>query len=194
MELKDILSISGQPGLYKYISQSKNGMIVESLENQKRMNAYTTQKISSLDDIAIFTNAKEIPLSEVFKKIFEKENGEPCIDPKSSPDDLKKYFAQLLPEYDRERVYPSDIKKVATWYNLLLKYQLMGPELWEKKEESVADVKPEAGDKHTASTKAPKIPGQKKLVKKVKEPAKKQAAPSGMVGAKLKNVGVKKSG
>jgi hypothetical protein len=117
--LKDILSISGQGGLFKMISQSKNAIIVESLTDGKRMPAYATSRISALEDISIFTVDGDVKLAEVFKAISEKENGGNCIDPKASANDLKKYFEQILPAYDSERVYISDIKKVLTWYNVL---------------------------------------------------------------------------
>ena len=123
--LKDLMSISGHGGLFKFISQARNGIIVESLETGKRMNAFATMKVSALEDIAIYTEDKEIPLEEVLVSLHKYENGGETISPKSDPGDLKDYFSAILPEYDRERVYVSDIKKVLTWYNLLLKYDLL---------------------------------------------------------------------
>ena len=123
--LKDLMSISGHGGLFKFISQARNGIIVESLETGKRMNAFATMKVSALEDIAIYTEDKEIPLEEVLVLLHKYENGEEAISSKSDPGDLKDYFSAILPEYDRERVYVSDIKKVLTWYNLLLKYDLL---------------------------------------------------------------------
>jgi hypothetical protein len=123
--LKDLMAISGHGGLFKFISQARNGIIVESLETGKRMNAFATMKVSSLEDIAIYTEEEEIPLQEVLVSLHEYENGGEAISPKSDPDELKDYFSAILPEYDRERVYVSDIKKVLTWYNLLLKYDLL---------------------------------------------------------------------
>ena len=117
--MKDILSITGQPGLFRIVSRNSKNLIVESLINGKRFPAFSTNKILSLEDIAIFTDTTEVPLKEVFKKIAEKEDSKPSIDPKSSSDVLKGYFAQVLPEYDKDRVYVSDIKKVIQWYNLL---------------------------------------------------------------------------
>ena len=117
--LKDILSISGYGGLFKMISQGKNAIIVESLTDGKRMPAYASSRISALEDISIYTFDGDVKLEDVFKKIFEKENGGECISPKSSSDELKDYFTEILPNYDKERVYVSDIKKVMTWYNLL---------------------------------------------------------------------------
>ena len=123
--LKDIMSISGHGGLFKFISKARNGIIVENLETKKRIQAFATMKVSSLEDIAIFTDDEEIKLVEVMKKIFGKEGGKPCIDHKSDPAKLKSYFEEVLPDYNRERVYFSDIKKVVHWYNLLIQFDLL---------------------------------------------------------------------
>ncbi|MBQ7823105.1 MAG: DUF5606 domain-containing protein [Bacteroidaceae bacterium] len=119
--LETILSISGKPGLYKIVSQGKNMIIVESLLNGKRGPAYAHEKIISLSDIAIFTEDGEKPLFEVLDSIKTKENGQKTsVDPKSEAKILKEYLAEVLPNFDRERVYPTDIKKMLTWYNLLV--------------------------------------------------------------------------
>ncbi len=123
--LKDILSIGGYSGLYKFISQGRNGIIVESLETKQRMNANTTAKISALEDIAIFTYEEDIPLKDVLKKIYDKENGKEAINHKSSANELKSYMSEVLPEYDEDRVYVSDIKKLVNWYNILQKFELL---------------------------------------------------------------------
>ncbi|HEY5591937.1 MAG TPA: DUF5606 domain-containing protein [Paludibacter sp.] len=123
--LKEILSIPGKPGLFKHISQGKNMLIVESLIDGKRIPAYTKDKAVSLGDIAIFTEDAEIPLAQVLENVKAKENGALCsIDTKSPNDILRKYMAEVLPEYDRERVYPSDIRKLITWYNILIKSEI----------------------------------------------------------------------
>lgn len=140
--LKDILSISGYGGLFKFISQGRTGIIVESLEDQKRMNASATAKISALEDIAIFTDTEDVALKDVFKAISEKESGGASINHKSSANELKDYFAEILPEYDRDRVYVSDIKKVVNWYNILQKLELLNfeeEETEETKEEKSED-------------------------------------------------------
>lgn len=126
--LKDLMAISGYSGLFKFVSQARNGIIVESIESGKRMNAFSTMKVSALEDIAVFTEEKEIPLEEVLDSIHKYEQGGEAISPKSDPDELKDYFSAVLPGYDRERVYVSDIKKVLTWYNQLLKHDLIGKE------------------------------------------------------------------
>ena len=125
MNLKDILAISGYSGLFRFVSQGRNGVIVEGLVDKKRMNATASARVSALEDIAIYTNDKEIPLKEVFKRIFQKEDGKPTIDPKSPNDKLKSYFEEVVPEYDREKVYVSDMKKLYGWYNILLSQNMI---------------------------------------------------------------------
>jgi Domain of unknown function (DUF5606) len=125
MKLKDILAISGKSGLYKFISQGRNGIIVESFDDHSRSLAHASEKVSTLEDIAIFTETEELPLAKVFKKIFEKENGKPTISYKSSPEELKVFFEGILPDYDRNKVYVSDIKKVVNWYNILIDQNLI---------------------------------------------------------------------
>lgn len=125
MELKGILSISGKNGLYKHVSQTKNGIIVESLIDKKRSPAYASAKISALEDIAIYTEDRDVPLLEVFQEIFKHEDGKAAINPKSSANELKSYFEKILADYDKDRVYVSDIKKVLIWYNILNEMKLI---------------------------------------------------------------------
>lgn len=120
MELKDILAISGKPGLFKYVAQSSNGVIVESLLDGKRMNAPASSRVSALTEISIYTEGEDIPLADVFTNIYKYTEGKEAISPKEMPDKLKAYFAEVLPEYDRDRVHVSDMKKVFAWYNALL--------------------------------------------------------------------------
>jgi hypothetical protein len=153
--LKDIMSISGQGGLFRFISQARNGIIVESLDTGKRMQAFSTMKVNSLKDIAVFTTKEEILLEDVFKKIAEKESGGASVDPKSSPDELKSYFLKILPDFDQERVYISDIKKMISWYNILQKHDLLKFE--EKKEIKTtkkAEDKAEAKEESKVETKS----------------------------------------
>ncbi len=132
--LKEILSITGKPGLYKLVSQGKNMLIVESLVDGKRIPAYAKDKAVSLGDIAIFTENKEMPLGEVLEKVKAKENGQKAsIDSKSGNDELRKYMQEILPEYDKDKVYPSDIRKLIVWYNLLIENNIT--EFIEKEEE-----------------------------------------------------------
>jgi hypothetical protein len=125
MALKDILAISGKGGLFKFVSQGRNGIIVESLHDKKRTNVPATAKISALEDIAIYTETEEVPLKDVFKKIREKENGGKSLSKKSSAEELKNYLEAILPDYDRDRVYVSDIKKIVHWYNLLYELEML---------------------------------------------------------------------
>jgi hypothetical protein len=125
MILKDFLSISGEHGLFKFIAQARNAMIVEQLETGKKSTAHSSAKVSSLEDISVFTVSEDLNLGKVFDKIFEKENGGPAIDAKSPVDKLKSYFSEVLPEYDKNRVYASDIKKIILWYNTLQKLNLL---------------------------------------------------------------------
>ncbi|MCT4636525.1 MAG: DUF5606 domain-containing protein [Bacteroidales bacterium] len=133
MELKDILAISGHGGLFKFVSQGRNGIIVESLVDKKRISASATAKISALEDIAIYTDVEEISLADVFTSIYNKEDGNQTISHKSSSNELKAYFEEVLPEYDKDRVYVSDIKKVLNWYNILQSLDMVKPS--EKKDE-----------------------------------------------------------
>ena len=137
--LKEILSVTGKPGLFKLVSQGKNMLIVESLIDGKRFPAYTKDKVVSLGDIAIFTETAEIPLGQVLESVKARENGSVCsIDPKSDNDKLRKYMLEVLPEYDRDRVYPSDIRKLLSWYNILVNAQITEFVAEEKAEEVVA--------------------------------------------------------
>jgi len=125
MELKGILSLSGKPGLFKMVKQAHNSMIVESLENKRRMPAYATSKVSSLEDIAVFTENGDMPLVEVFKNIYKKENGGKTIDHKVDQKQLFAYFTEVLPQYDKEKVYHSDVKRIISWYNQLVDHGVM---------------------------------------------------------------------
>ena len=137
--LKGILAISGQRGLFKMVSQAKNSIIVESLIDGKRMPAYATSRISALEDISIYTDEEDVKLVDIFKLIYEKENGGQTIKPNSSGNELKAYFEGVLPTYDKDRVYVSDIKKVLTWYNLLIEKEMIDPNAVEETEEEVKD-------------------------------------------------------
>lgn len=120
--LKTILSISGKPGLFQLVSQAKNMLIVESLVDNKRVPAHAKDKVISLGDIAMYTEETEVPLYEVFTAMKEKENGEKVALNISScsGDELRAYLETVLPNFDRERVYPTDIKKLISWYNILV--------------------------------------------------------------------------
>lgn len=117
-----ILTISGKPGLYRLLSSARNMIIVEMVDaTKKRTPVHNTDKVVMLDDIAIYTDTEEVPLREVFAKIYEKENGVLSIDLKmATPEELVEYFEGIMPDYDRERVYLTHIKKMFSWYNILV--------------------------------------------------------------------------
>ena len=122
--METILSISGKPGLYRLVSRGKSNLIVESLdEAKKRMPAFATDRITSLGDIAMYTDADDIPLWKVLKSMGEKEQSKVTkIDyKKASGKELREYFAEILPSFDRDRVHDSDIRKLIQWYNILIK-------------------------------------------------------------------------
>lgn len=120
MKLDKVLSISGKPGLYELKAQTRGGFIAESMVDQKKISVNLRHNVSLLSEIAVYTYTDEIPLKVVFRKIFEKENGGEAISHKESKDKLEGYFAEVLPDYDVDRVYSSDIKKVVQWYNTLV--------------------------------------------------------------------------
>lgn len=133
--LKKILSISGKPGLFKLVSQAKGMIIVESLLTGRRTPAYAHDKVTSLADISIYTEGEDIPLYEVLENIKQKEEGKPVqIKAGADASEYKDYLASVLPDYDKERVYLSDIKRMIAWYNLLV-------------EKGLADFKPEEEEK-----------------------------------------------
>ncbi len=131
--LKEILSISGKGGLFKIVSQGKGMLIVESLKDKKRIPAFSKDKIVSLGDIAIYTQTDEKPLSEVLTLIKEKEGGKKAdFSAKMDNPTAVKYMEEVLPDYDKDRVYPSDIKKLISWYNLLIENNITDFEAKEK--------------------------------------------------------------
>ena len=140
--LKGLLAISGQAGLFKMVSEAKNCVIVESLVTKKRMPAYASSKISSLSDVAVYTETGETPLKEIFKKILDHQEGKEIPEFKSN-NELKEYFATVIPEYDHDRVYVSDIKKIIKWYNLLLQKNLLNFDKEEEEKEVTEKTKTE---------------------------------------------------
>jgi hypothetical protein len=135
MDLSGILAIAGYPGLFKMVGQMKSGLLVESLIDGKRMPAYATHKILALEDISIYTDEDDVPLADVFALLSEKNGGEASLDPKKSKvDELQNALAAALPNYDRERVYTSDLKKLFQWYNLLADKGLLKEEKKEEEE------------------------------------------------------------
>lgn len=120
MKLNEILTIVGKSGLHKLVSRSKSGIIVESFIDNKRFPVFGTDRVSTLEEITMFGNSEDLPLKTIFKAIYDIENGGKAIDPKSSNEDLKKYMLKVFPDYNPDKVYVSDMKKLFSWYNQLL--------------------------------------------------------------------------
>lgn len=175
IDLSGFISITGQPGLYKIIAQSKNGIIVEGLHDKKRSNVYASTKVSTLSDISMFTTGEDKPIEEIMTSIFEKEKGGPAVDNKADDKTVEAYFAAVLPDYDKERVYVSNMRKLFAWYNAL---QSTGN--LKSKEE-----KKEGEDKNLNLKKDDKNSSKKTTVKEVKAKA--------VAGVK-KTAGVRKTG
>jgi hypothetical protein len=125
MDLNKILSIAGKPGLYRLVAQSKNGLIIESLLDGKRMNAFMNEKISSLEEISLFSHSEDVALKDVLQSMFNLTNGQKAIDNKADDIKIKEFFGQIVPDYDKERVYVSHMRKVIGWYNLLLEKEML---------------------------------------------------------------------
>jgi len=142
MDLSKILSIAGKNGLFKVVSQAKNAVIVESLNDGKRFPAFGHEKMSSLEEISVFTTGEDMALKEVFKAFYEKLEGKPAIDHKSDNNALKKFFLEIVPEFDQDRVYVSDIRKMVAWYNTLREKELLDF-TDEKKEPGAVEASPE---------------------------------------------------
>lgn len=174
MNLAGIISISGKPGLYKVIAQGKNNVIVESLIDHKRSPAYASDRISALDDISIYTLDADVPLKDVFAALYTKYEGKEGISHKEDNIKLQEVLFDVLPNYDEDRVYPSDIKKLFQWYNLLVKTGVLVPE--EKEEQTdKAEAKPKAAKK--APTKKAEGAEKKPAAKAKADAPKKASAP-----------------
>lgn len=168
MNLEGIITISGRPGLFKVITQGKNSIIVESLIDKRRFPAYASDRISALEDISIFTYDEDAPLKDILNKMFDKEGGKEVLSHKEDIKVLQNYILEILPNYDQERVYPSDLKKIFQWYNLLLnsgfltsnessEVKDLGTDNSKSKEKTVKTKKEVAGkeEKASGSKKAP---------------------------------------
>lgn len=167
MNLSGIIAVSGKPGLFKVVAQGNQSIIVESLLDKKRMAVHASNKISALEDISIYTYEEDVPLSKVYRSIFDKENGGQCVSHKASEAELRAYLLGVLPDYDKERVYLSDIKKLFNWYNLLQTNDLLvvaeEAASEEASEEAVEKPKKKTPTKDAAPKKvaAPKSAGPK---------------------------------
>ena len=192
MNLAGIIAISGKPGLYKVIAQGKNTIIVESIEDKKRVPAYATDRISALDDISIYTYDDDKPLREIFTDIYKKENGGATISHKEDAKKMHAYLLEILPNFDQDRVYPSDIKKLFQWYNLLHKAGELNLEEEAPKAEKAA-AKKEAKPKAEKAEKTEKAVKEKAPVKKAAAP-KKAAEKSAPKATAAKKVAAPKTG
>ncbi len=182
MKLKGILSIAGQPGLFKIIAQTRSGFVVEGVSDKKRMPVASTQRISMLEDISVYTTDEDVLLAEVLKSIADAKGLKHEFDVKSDPAKLRSEFEKCFPSFDQERVYNSDIKKILTWFNLLKDTDAFDEAEADEAVEEVKEVKEvkTTSKKKTAAKKTTKADAGVKAVKK----------PS---GAQLKNAGSKKS-
>ena len=154
MDFSKILSISGKPGLHKMVGESKNGLIVESLTDGKKFPAFSHERISSLKEISIYTKTGDISLKDVLKKMKEIQDGKPVDNPKkASSSDLKALFEQFVPDYDKDAVYVSDMKKVFTWYNLLQEKDMLDFTDEEEENETTEENPEEKATEETTSEK-----------------------------------------
>lgn len=174
MDLSVIISISGKPGLYKVMAQSKNGLIVESLLDGKKMPVHASARISALEDISIYTYTEDVPLKDVLQKVFEHEDGKKSISHKESANKLRDKLKEILPDYDEDRVYDSDVKKLFNWYNMLQSKGLIDLEKEEEEETKAAEKKEAKKEEkeEKAESKEKKKPAAKK--KETKPKAKKK--------------------
>jgi hypothetical protein len=160
MELEKVLAITGKPGLYSLKLQTRSGFVAESLLDGKKITVGMRNNVSLLSEISMYTHSEEKPLAEVMRNIAKKENNGPALSHKEDNAKLVAYFKEVLPDYDEDRVYPSDIKKVLNWYNLLQSKGLVSSEEPKKAKESKADAaaetSEEAPEKKPAAKKAKK--------------------------------------
>lgn len=165
MQLEKIISISGKPGLYKLVAQLKNGFIIEDVVTKKKVSIGNSSQVSLLDNISMYTFDKEVPLFEVFENIAKHHDYKETISHKSADAELKEFMSKALPDYDVDRVYVSDIKKLAQWYNILQKAGYITPESFVKAEPEMPE--PE----NPLDEKAEKKPAAKKTAPKAEKPA-----------------------
>jgi len=178
MDLSGIISINGMAGLFKVVASSKNGVIVESLTEKKRFPVFGSSKISALEDISMFAESGDKPISEIMKTIFDKEKGGKAIDNKADDKAIEKYFSEVLADYDKERVYISNMRKLFNWYNLL---------------QETGNLK-EAGATEEAESKKPKLTAEEKKKVAASTGAKKDNAKVKTSAGNRKTAGVRKAG
>ncbi|CAI8164220.1 MAG: Uncharacterised protein [Crocinitomicaceae bacterium] len=177
MDLKDIISISGKSGLFSTVGKSKNNVIVESIIDKKRFPIFNTNRISALSDISIYTYEEEVLLSDIYRKIYESNDGKATIDHSESTEKLRAKLEKFVPNYDKEQVYNSDIKKLFQWYNLLHKTKKLKLKKSEKEDsktekEIIKVDKSEKKPKKQISKKS-NTAIRKQIPKKIQTPQKK---------------------
>ena len=178
MDIKDILAISGQSGLYKLLAQSTRGVIVEALSDGKRQNIPPTARVSSMPEIAVFTDSEERPLQAILQDIFRAQGGKEAVSHKAPQEEIVAFFGKMVPDYDRERVHVSDMKKIVQWYNILLDKGLI--DLEEPANEAVAE---EETAEAAVEKKAEKKPAEKKAAAKPKAPSAPKVSSSSKAAA-----------
>jgi len=167
MGLEKVLSISGKPGLYELTAQTRGGFVAKSITEGNKISVNVRHNVSLLSEIAVYTYTEEVPLGTVFQKMYEKEDGKQGIDHKASKKELESYFAEILPDYDVDRVYQSDIKKIIQWYNLLVTNGFTDFSKEEKGDDKAEDAAKETGE--DADTKKEATGKPKKTTKKKKD-------------------------
>ncbi|MCB9170017.1 MAG: DUF5606 domain-containing protein [Flavobacteriales bacterium] len=183
MDLSKIISVAGKPGLYRVVAQGRQAIIAESLIDGKRLPVHASLRVSSLDEISMFTKDEDVPLKDVLERLYAKHGDKSTVDPKGEEEALWKALGEVLPDMDRERIYASDLRKLFTWYELLVRSGDLEPE------------KEEAGDQKEAKPKeekAAKKKGEGKTKARSAGPAKKPGSAK-PAGSKSKSTTVRKS-
>jgi hypothetical protein len=204
--LKDILAVSGKPGLFRLVSKGKNLLVVESLADKKRFPAYARDKVISLGDISVYTTEDEVSIRKIFTAIREKEAGKSVsLDlVKAQPDELRAYFSEILPDFDKEKVYASDIKKMLKWYDILIaegftdfseKTEEKTESEEEPEKEEVPEEKEETKPKATKTTASAKRKDEpKSIIAKTPKTAAKPKTTTKAVAPRKSTVGTKRGG
>ncbi|MFT6717740.1 MAG: hypothetical protein ACJAY8_000121 [Sphingobacteriales bacterium] len=188
MDLSGIITIAGKPGLFKIVARSKGGIIVESLLDGKRMPALSTHRVSALEDISIYTYSEDIPLAEVYSKMAKKLDCKEGPAAKSGETELRDFMKSIMPDYDEDRVYHSDLKKLMSWYNIMARNDLVFVAKPEEEEVPAVEEQPKAKKAPAKPKAAPKAKAEDKedTAPKKKAPAKPKAAAKPKAEAKPK--------
>jgi cobalamin-dependent methionine synthase I len=185
MELKKILAVSGRPGLYQMIAQSPKGIVAESLTDGKKVTLFSHERISALEEISIFTHESDVNLKDVLRIVFQKLEGKPALSHKSSANELRTFMEEMLPNYDTDRVYNSDIQKLVNWYNLLTEKNLIDNEPDEEETQDAENQEEKHAVKEEIKTekkpkpqrKSPTAKAQKSTATATPKPAQRKTSP-----------------